>query len=119
MRKGLVYYVFWYREYSSLLEAIGHTGAAYPAMGNEQGIFSSPWENIITIRQTVLTPWIYLRTAMYQDLFARQKYLHISHDRKPTHSTLGIEKNGGNVQEKEQAPYRYKKRKTSYTEWGA
>ena len=25
----------------------------------------------------------------------------------------------GNVQEKEQAPHRYKKRKTSYTEWGA
>ena len=25
----------------------------------------------------------------------------------------------GNVQKKEQAPHRYKKRKTSYTEWGA
>ena len=25
----------------------------------------------------------------------------------------------GNVQEKEQAPHQYKKRKTSYTEWGA
>ena len=33
-----------------------------------------PGENNITIRQTVLTPWIYLRTAMYQDLFAGQNF---------------------------------------------